>query len=261
MSIKQFFVIVLGVLIVRGFFLYYTPQTDAPAECKVISTSDVITIGTSADYPPFSFVQEDQIIGFDIDVAQEVAHRLDKKATIKNIPFDALMIEAQRGSIDIVAAGMTTTPEREKKLFFTKPHLTGDSLLIIAPKKGPVITSVQDLRGKETLVNEGYVSDMYLTQHEHEIPLIRLETVAEAFMALQTGRGAAFVTAKHAAQPFFDKYGTQEFYITPIANTTDSYSLAITKKKPKLFQDVQLVLNEMEKDGTLPTLKKKWGLS
>src|SRR5579862_9191815 len=64
-----------------------------------------IVIGTNAEFPPFSFIDEQgAVTGFDIDVAKEVFKRLGKQMTIKDMAFDMLIPEIQQGSIHVIAA-------------------------------------------------------------------------------------------------------------------------------------------------------------
>lgn len=126
---------------------------------------EFIIVGTNAEYPPFSFMKNDTIVGFDIDIAQEVANRLNKKMILRDMPFDTLIPEAQIGSIQLIAAGITTTKEREKNLLFTKPYISGDPLIIISMKSdNQHIKSINDLVGKKVVVNEGFIADFYMSE-------------------------------------------------------------------------------------------------
>jgi arginine/lysine/histidine transporter system substrate-binding protein len=118
-------------------------------------TLETIIVGTNAEFPPFSFRDNDSITGFDIDVITEVFKRLDKKFTLKDLPFDALIPEIQIGNTQVIAAGITPTEERAQQALFTKPHLTGNPLVIISLKNGQPLTSLADLIGKDVVVNEG----------------------------------------------------------------------------------------------------------
>src|SRR5580704_2849514 len=91
-------------------------------------SSNILLVGTNAEFAPYSFIDNGQIVGFDIDVAQEVAQRLGKTITFKDMPFESLLPELQLGRIEIIAAGITPTQERAQKVLFTKPYVEGDKL-------------------------------------------------------------------------------------------------------------------------------------
>ena len=224
------------------------------------TSNHVLVVGTNAEYYPFSFIRDGAFTGFDIDLVETLAQRLNKKISIKDMSFDALIPEAQLGSIDIIAAGLTPTEQRAQRILFTKPYITSDPLMIITNAKNSSINGVADLKGKSVVVNEGFTADFYASKLP-EIQLTRLATTTESFLSLQSGRSDAFISAKSAVKPFFEKYSTNEYKIIPIEGTSDSYALALSKKAADLLPVVQAELDAMEADGTLAQLKKKWGFA
>ena len=222
---------------------------------------DTIVIGTNAEFQPFSFKEEDDITGFDIDVIKEIFKRLDKKIIIKDMPFDALIPEIQLGNIHVIAGGITPTKERAQRTLFTEPHITGDSLAIISLKNGPEIKSIHDLKGKNVVVNEGYTADSYISgQQGINVTRLSSSSVSDGILALKSNRADAFVTALRPMQPYFTMFGKEDFTIIPIDGTEESSAFAISKHYPELRDFVQITLDRMEADGTLSALKKKWNL-
>ena len=125
----------------------------------------------------------------------------------------------------------------------------------------PILKTLEDLKGKNVAVNQGYTADATLSA----IPDINLnrissDAISTGLLVLQSGRADAFVAAKNSLMPYFKQYGTDTFKFEEIPGTTESYSIAISKKYPELLPLVQKVLDEMETDGTIATLKQKWGL-
>jgi arginine/lysine/histidine transporter system substrate-binding protein len=222
---------------------------------------DTIIIGTNAEFQPFAFKEDDAIVGFDIDIITEVFKRLNKNIIIKDMPFDALIPEIQLGNIHVIAGGITPTPERAKRALFTKPHLTGGKLIIVSLKKNPPVADVHDLQGKEVVVNEGYTADSYMSA-QPGVFLSRLSSssVSTGILALKSDRAYAFVTALQSIQPYFNAHGTDDFNITPIKDTDESSAFAVSKYYPELRDYIQIILDQMEADGTLAALKKKWNL-
>jgi len=223
---------------------------------------DTIVIGTNAEFQPFSFKEQDDIVGFDIDVIKEVFKRLKKEIFIKDMPFDALIPEIQIGNIQVIAAGITPTDERAQRALFTYPHLTGNPLVIISLKNNAPLTTLEDLRGKTVAVNEGYLADSFMSE-QPGVTVVRLSSalVSDGILALQSTRADAFVAASYSMKPYFAKYDINNFYVTPIPNTEETSAFAVSKYYPDLRRDIQVILNEMEQDGTLAALKRKWNLS
>jgi ABC-type amino acid transport substrate-binding protein len=249
---------ILLLIVIAGISTsYYILKKKSCAANAADSTQ--LIVGTSADFPPFSFIKDGEIVGFDIDLAHEICHRLNKKMELKDMPFDTLIPQLQLGKMHMIAAGMTATPERAERVNFTKPHLVGEPLVVITISKNP-ITSLKELNNKEVVVNEGYTADTYMSKQQGPV-LKRLPTVADAFMALNSGRAYAFVTARNSVKTFFDQHGTDKYSMFVIPETSENSALVISKKFPELLQCVQQALDALEADGTLQALKVKWGLA
>lgn len=219
----------------------------------------VLIVGTNSEYAPFSFMENGALSGFDIDLVNEIAHRLGKTVDWHDMPFDALIPAIQTGSINIIASGITPTPERAQRVLFTKSYLKGDPLLIVSRAEKPLKT-IEQLTGKSVAVNEGFTADTYMAQIKGP-ELVRFASPMESFMALDSNRVDALVAAQNNVKPFIAHYPQGKFAVSQIPNTSDEYALAISKQNPELLEPIQKALDEMTADGTLENLKKKWKLN
>lgn len=220
-----------------------------------VPLQDALVVGTSADFKPFTYKQGEDIVGFDIDIIQEVGRRLNKHIIIKDMPFELLMPQLQLGTIHVIAAGMTITPERAQQVIFTQPYLTEDPLVIISLKTHPL--NEQTITHKKIIVNQGYTADLYLSKRP-DIDLVRLPTMADAILALRSRQADAFVTAANTIKPFLDQQQSQEFELAPLEHIHDNTALAISKQHPQTAQAIQQVIQDMIQDGTIEHLKKTW---
>lgn len=231
------------------------PRLDS-RECQ---NTNILTVGVSADFPPFTYVEQDQIVGFEIDLVFEIGRRLGKQIELKNMPFATLLPSLQIGQLQIIAAGLTATKERAEHVLFTKPYVQDNPLVIVSLASNP-IDQLQDLANQEVIVNQGYTADLYLSKIDG-ILLKRLKTPAEAFLALKSGRAVAFVTAQDTVKPFFDQNLAQNFKTALIPGTSESASLAFALHDTGLLDEIQNILDQMQQDGTLKVLKNKWQIS
>jgi len=259
---RKIVISLIALLILTGVGIFLNRKLMISNEEAAHLTSKEYTklkVGTSSDFPPFSFRDStDEIVGFDIDVIKEICKRINLKIELIDRPFSMLIPQIQIGQIDVIAAGITPSPEREKNLRFTKPYLKENPLVIVTLKdKTPAIKTVQDLAHKSVIVNTGYTSDMYLSKFP-EIQLIRLPKVTDSMIALKNNKADAFVTASLALAPYTkDNKGT--FNLTNIEGTSETSALGISKKiSDELFEKIQKALDDMENDGTLKNLKHQW---
>lgn len=247
--------VIIAIALASLWFIRRAPQAAISHE------RDYIIVGTNAEYPPFATIENDTVVGFDIDLINAIAQHINKKIVLKDMPFDALISEIQLGHIDVIAAGMTATPERERQLFFSDTYIQGDPLVAIT--LDPTITTIErvdDLKGKQIVVNEGYTADDYLSTFDN-LEINRLATPAEAILALTSKRADIFVAALSSIKPFLSKEKNKKFVYFPLQDTADSYSIAIAKTSPELRTAINDALQGLKASGVLEQLKQKWNIS
>jgi polar amino acid transport system substrate-binding protein len=105
------------------------PTTGAPASMPTIALKadhGVLRLGTAAVTEPFSFVvQGNEIVGFDIELARRVAQHLGKDLEVVNLEFGSLIPALMAGKVDMIAACITISEERARKVLFSTPYYTG----------------------------------------------------------------------------------------------------------------------------------------
>jgi len=134
-----------------------TQQQTCPTSVNAIKKRGKLVVGTSADWPPYEYVDNGKIVGIDIDIARKIAEKLGVDLEVRDMKFSALIEAVKRGDIDIVIADMSITPEREKQVLFSIPY-QADSSVVIA-KRGSQIKSVEDLKGRAIGVQVGTVQE------------------------------------------------------------------------------------------------------
>ena len=95
-----------------------------------ILDKEILTVGSDATYPPFEFVQDGQIVGFDIDIMKEIAERLDKQIDIVSINYDADFKILREGELDLIISAVPYNKEKEAIVDFSIPYFKMDYLLI-----------------------------------------------------------------------------------------------------------------------------------
>jgi polar amino acid transport system substrate-binding protein len=249
-TLNKFIAIVMVATVVAMGRYFKAPQKTADSE---------VVVGTSADFPPFSYIDESgTIVGFDIDLIREIFARLNRAYRIENMPFETLLPTMQFGSIDMIASGMSPTPERAARVAFSESYLQADPLTIVT-RVDSSIDSLEDLSGKHVAVNQGYVADMQLSKHP-EITLVRLPGMSDAMLALKHGKVDAFVTGARTIRPLQGALGKDALRIVPIAEMREETAFGISKNRPDLVEKIDTVLRDIADDGTLSALIEKWHL-
>lgn len=234
--------------------------------CSSIALADqptIIRVGTSSDFPPFSFMENGKHTGFDIELIEEIAKRLNYSIEIIDMPFKTILSAIQLGKIDVIAAGLTETAERKKQVLFLPPHLdaNADPFVILTKKDIKITQGIPDLIGKEVIVNDGYTAATYMAKFP-EVHLVYLKSPSDALVALDSNRAFAFVTAKNPLNAFLaNSPKAKDYHLFTLENTGDTSSLAVSKNQPELYEKLKKELLELMRDGTVDKLKAKWGLS
>lgn len=219
-------------------------------------------VGISPDYPPYAQIdlETGQIVGFEVDIVNQIANRLGKKLIIKDMPFNSLIIELIAGQIDAIAAGLTPTPARKKNILFSHPYMDDDENIAISKKNNLDVTGIHSLYGKNVAVNIGYTADTYLSQYP-EINLIRLKSPSDGFMALQSNSVDAFVVARSSFENYQKNNSCYECQTFTLPNSADACALAYAKYSTQLQAQIDPIIDAMIADGTMLTIKTKWGLA
>jgi len=219
-----------------------------------------LVVATSFDYPPYTFMDKNQIVGFDIDLIKAVAQRMEKKIKVVGLPFEGLIFGLLSGDVNVIASGMSPTERRRKFVFFSDSYLSGDGLVIVYKQSCGALRDVDSLIGKTVVVNTGFVADTYMSSKKG-VNLIRLKTPAEALMALKCGTVDAWVCAQSSAQAFLAKISdSSEYEIALLQGTGDDYAFVVQRNDCRLAHEINEALQGLRKDGTIEQLKEKWNI-
>lgn len=102
-----------------------------PEKVTSDSTDKTLKMGTNAAFPPFEYVEGDQIVGFDITMSELIASDFGAKLEVINMEFESLIAALQSGTIDFIAAGMSVTEDRLKSVDFSDPYYESQQVIIV----------------------------------------------------------------------------------------------------------------------------------
>ncbi|RTL07192.1 amino acid ABC transporter substrate-binding protein [Candidatus Dependentiae bacterium] len=239
---------------------YIIKQLRFSDQAKIENNNAIIMVGTNAEYKPFSFIDEyNVIVGFDIEVMNAVAQKLGLSVVYKDLPFEALIGELVHGNIDCMIGGINPTSERAKQVLFTDVLYANDPLVIVYKKDEVVFNTIQDLAGVKVIVNEGYFADNFLSNQE-SITLIRLSSnlPSDGLLALQNDQAKAFVGSKETTLQALTKKQQDMFAYTIIDEVVEQDAFAVSKNNKKLLADINKAIKELKKEGKIEMLVNKW---
>ena len=221
----------------------------------------VLIMGTNAEFPPYEYIENNEIVGIDAEIAAAIADKLGLELRIENMEFDSIISSVKGGKIDIGAAGMTVTPERLEEVNFTTTYATGVQVVIVT--EDSAITSVDDLFAEganHTIgVQLATTGDLYSTwdiEDEGLGTVDRYNKGADAVMALKSGKVDCVIIDNEPAKAFVAENEGLKILDTEYA--VEDYAIAVNKKNTKLLGDVDKALQELIADGTVQGIIDKY---
>lgn len=218
----------------------------------------VLRVGSETTFPPFEYTDDqNNAIGFDVDLSQEIAKRLGLKMEFVSMGFDALIPAVNSGSIDMIAAGMNPTPEREKAVDFSDIYFNEGGFTAVVRKDNTDIKGIDDLKGKVVGAQVGSVpADMAKALPASQVK--EIDSNSQIFMELKAGTIDGAIM-DNAVAMFYLKQGADKD-LKLVGNPTESTGIALGFKKgnTKLRDDVNKALKEMKEDGTYQKIYEKW---
>lgn len=156
-----------------------------------------LIIGTEPEFPPFESKNEKgEFVGFDMDMARELAKDLGVQLRIEEMAWDSLPTALETGKIDLIVSGMTATEERAKSRSFTEPYYKTRLCLLVNVKSG--IEKPADANGKRIAVKLGTTGDIESKKHFPDAQIVKFDQENACALEVATGRADAFLYDRHS---------------------------------------------------------------
>jgi putative amino-acid transport system substrate-binding protein len=223
-----------------------------------LAQDDVLSVGMSGGYFPFTFVRQGELQGFEVDFINAVAEETGLAVAFETMSFSGLVgaLEAER--IDTIANQITITPEREARFVFTQPYVI-DGAQVVTAAGNDEIEGVEDLRGKTVAVNLGSNFEQLLRElpYADEIDIRTYESNIEQDTAL--GRVDAFVMDRvSSAQVIQESPLPLELAGRPFSEIRNALPFRDTEEGRALRDRVDAAITTLKENGTLTEISHKW---
>jgi len=236
--------------------------TDAAAEPAPLKPELVkaghLVVCTSLPYEPFEFKRKGEIVGFDIDLAGEIAKKLGVASTVVNTDFDEIQSGAplNEGKCDVAVAGMTITGERARVLDFSSPYFDAAQAMVVP--RGSSLTSLDALSGKKVGVQAGTTGELYVRDNAPEgTEVVTFEDASRIDAALKAGDVDAGVYDNTVVGDVVAR--NPGFEVTAEFNTGEQYGMAVKKNgSVDLLRTINDQLAELVADGRYDAIYAKW---
>ncbi|MDR0632593.1 MAG: ABC transporter substrate-binding protein [Holosporales bacterium] len=219
--------------------------------CKNSTNQNALKFAVCADYPPFEYYENGKIVGFDADLANAIAEKLGKKAVLEDMQLPAILASVHNGLSDAAISALAATKERANNYDFSTSYYE-ESFSAVYKENHPVATLSQ-LSEAKVVCQLG--SSMEIWLKSNNIPHNTIDNNNQAIESLKAGHVDCVFMDEIQARAFCkNNPGLQNSHI---AKSGDGYSILV-KKGSSLKKDIDGALKELEADGTIEKLKKKY---
>ena len=216
--------------------------------------SNVLTMATSADFPPYEYYENDEIVGIDIDIMNAVCEIIGMELEPQDMSFDSVIGAAQTGKTDIAMSGITITEDRKNMVDFTIPYTsTAQSIIVVA---GGEISAKADLEGKKIGVQINTTGDTQVTEEFGDDAVDRFQNGALAVESLKNGKVDCVVIDGEVAKALVD--ANEGLEIIADAYSIEEYAIALKKGNTELLDKINAALEQLLEDGTIDTIMDKY---
>lgn len=252
---KKILSVMLAGIMALSMFTACGNNNDASGEVKEDKT---LVVGLDTAFPPMGFLDENQnIVGFDIDLAKAVGEKLGMEVKLQPIDWDQKFIELDNGNVDVLWNGLTITDERKAKCEITKPYLANKQVIVVnadsAIKKkvdlaDKTIGAQSDSSALDAIKDDDFVSKLKLQELGDNVSLLndlKAGNIDAVVMDL--------VVAEYMLSKDEGKYRILEDTLAP-----EEYGIAAKKGNTELVAKIEGAINELIESGEAAKISEKW---
>ena len=232
-----------------------------------LSASDLI-VGTTSAYAPYvSLNEQGEYIGFDIDIANELGKKLNRRVVIKDLgSMPALFLALKQNKIDVIIWAISITAERQKQMemvYYQGEKVT--SLPLLFWKEIPEnINSLDDMAKNSKAiiaVEAGSFQDSFL-QSVPGLSLKHVDKVMDALLEIKYGKSTATMIDPSLLSIVGKQFPELKIIDVPLPETEQSFGcgICLNKKNTGLIVDIRQTVSALRNEGKIDELEKKWNL-
>jgi len=228
-------------------------DVEVASKIDAIKAAGKIVLGTSADYPPYEFHKEvdgkDTIVGFDIEIAKEIAKDLGVELEIKDMDFDGLILALNADKVDFVLAGMTPDPERDVE--FSQIYYKALQGVVIKADNKDVYKTVEDLTGKKIGAQKGAIQEKIAVSEIKDLELKALAKIPDLVLEVKHNKIDAVVMEKPVAEAYADRHDDLMLMDLTFEDAEGGSAVAIKKGNTDLVEVINKTLDRLMEDGSV----------
>lgn len=230
------------------------PESNADGEQASQTEGGKLIMATNAEFPPYEYRENQEFVGIDVEIAQEIAKSIGKELQIEDMAFDSIIPALVSGKADIGVAGITVTEDKLLNVDFTDTYVQASQAIIIKADNTE-ITGPDGLEGKTIGVQLGTTGDQFASGVK-DAKVERYNKGFEAVQALAQGKIDAVMIDDQVAKALAAESEAVKVLDEPF--TTEEYAIAVKKGNTELVEQINAALKELKDSGKLQEIVDKY---
>lgn len=252
-------ILIIAIIIAGVIFAVNLKTNEEENSLEKILNKGTFILGLDDSFPPMGYRNENnEIVGFDIDVAREVCKRLEVDLVLQPISWTAKEQELNSYNIDCIWNGMSIDDDRKEKMSLSMPYLKNSMSFVI--KTDSEIASLEDLKGKKVGVQSGSTAEKILQESDIYNEIEEVVSYSEnitAFMDLEINQIDS-VFLDDVVANYYISSNNKPYKVLKEGLQEEEYAIGFRKQDEELCSKINEILVDMKKDGTLAEISTKW---
>jgi polar amino acid transport system substrate-binding protein len=226
-----------------------------------ILTKKELVVGTAASMPPLNMKTKDgQIIGLEMDLAEDFAAGMEVKLTIKTMPFNDLLPALETGQVDMVLSSMTMTPTRNLRVAFVGPYFASGKSLLTKLENVESVNNIEKMNSPNRVLValKGSTSQLFVEKVIPKAKLVLADNYDQAVAMVRDGKALAMVADFPICVVSILRYPEAKLGMPEKPFTYEPIGVALPPNDTQLINWVQNFLNALEKIGGLKRMEEQW---
>ena len=216
----------------------------------------VLTIATDGTYAPFSYYDDtNELNGYDVDIAREVAKKLNLKIEFLTAPWDAMLAAFDAGKADAVFNQVSVTDERKKKYDYAQPYTVVHGA-IITHKDNDDIKSFDDLKGKKNA--DSATSNWAKVAASYGAQNVTVDSFSKSMELLVSNRVDTVVRDNIVFYDFIKQRPGAPVKIAAEGSDTDYTAPIVQKGNTELADQISKAIEELKNEGKLAEISIRY---
>lgn len=214
-----------------------------------------IVLGTAADYPPYEFHKlingKDEIVGFDIEIAKQIATDIGVELEIVDMKFDGLLPALVTDDIDFIVAGMVANEERKQSVDFSMPYYQGKQRMLVRIEDKDKLKEPEDFKGLKVGAQKSTIQEEIVIEKFSSAEYIGLSKITDLVLELKNKKIDGLILAEPVAIAYVAQ--NKDLYMPEvILGQEDGISVAVNKgNSDNLLKAINETLEKLIKDGSI----------